>query len=66
MKIMTFVHKDYFAFAGQPANAVEGFRYHFARFLMSGYFYLSYIPLINYILIRIIGKYALSGILYPY
>jgi len=68
MKVMTFVHKEYFAFASQPPNEYNGFRviYHFSVFLTSSYFYVAYIPLLNYILLRVIGKYALTGILYPY
>lgn len=36
------------------------------KFLVSGWVYLSYLPAINYLLTMVIGRYVLSGILYPY
>lgn len=35
-------------------------------FLDSKWFYLLYTPILSFILITAIGRYALSGILYPY
>jgi len=37
-----------------------------ARFVMSDWFFLLYLPILNFMLIVIFGKYILSGIMYPY
>ena len=70
IKVLTFIQKEYFDGAQSPTDDVGndldcGAECKFARFVTSYFFYLSYIPLFNYICLRVIGKYALSMILYP-
>ena len=36
------------------------------KFIVSKWVFLSYMPAVNYVLTMIIGRYVLSGILYPY
>ena len=40
--------------------------WYFGKFVKSPWFYCMYVPVLNFILFLIIGRYALSGILYPY
>lgn len=36
------------------------------KLIVSKWLYLTYLPVLNYILTMVIGRYVLSGILYPY
>ena len=36
------------------------------RFAGSNWFYVMYLPILNFLLIIWIGRYALSAIMYPY
>lgn len=37
-----------------------------ADFIESKWFYLMYMPILTFIMLAVLGRYILSGILYPY
>jgi hypothetical protein len=44
----------------------DSYRGYLTQFIESNWFYILYTPILTFILIASIGRYVLSGILYPY
>jgi hypothetical protein len=49
-----------------PEDNLKEYKVMMVNFVDSQWFYLLYLPILTFVLMTAIGRYALSGILYPY